>query len=264
MDYAQLSPVEARRLIRSGEWRRPTTGLALGYVQANLVILPQSWAEEFSDFCQLNSRSAPLLDVTAPGNPHPIQVAPDADIRTDIPRYRVYREGQFVEEVEDIRSYWRESFVAFLLGCSFTAEHALLAGGIHLRHIEQGKNVAMYRTSLSCTATPHLHGPLVVSMRPVKATQVDRVTEITSCYPLAHGGPIHVGDPEALGIADLAAPDWGDAVPVEDDEFPVFWACGVTPQAMIMESKPPLAITHAPGHMFVTDWPDTIIYQHSN
>lgn len=264
MDYANISASEARQLIRAGQWKRPTTGLALGHVQANLVILPQSWAEEFALFCRLNQQAAPLLDVTAPGNPHPMKVAPDADIRTDVPHYRVYHEGQLVEEEpEDIQSLWQQDFVAFLLGCSFSAERALIEQGIRLRHLEQGKNVAMYRTSIPCTATPRFHGPLVVSMRPMLETHLDRVVEITSHYPLAHGAPVHIGDPTALGISDLTHPDWGDAVSIEDDEVPVFWACGVTPQTIIMEVKPEIAIAHSPGHMFITDWPDTAIYQHS-
>lgn len=257
------NPAEVRRLIRAGWWDRPTTGQAAGYVQANLVILPLAWAREFTDFCRLNPQASPLLDATEPGVPHAMKVAPQADLRTDVPRYRVYREGRLVEEVRDISAYWQEDLVAFLLGCSFSAEQALFAGGIRLRHLEQGKNVAMYRTSVPCAATSRLHGPLVVSMRPIKTAQVDLAREITSHYPLAHGAPVHSGDPAALGIADLAHPDWGDSIELEEDEVPVFWACGVTPQAAIMESKPPLAITHAPGYMFITDWPDTAIYQHS-
>lgn len=261
MEYTHLRAAEARQLIRSGAWRRPTTGLALGYVQANLVILPQSWAQEFAAFCQLNRTAAPLLDVAAAGDPHPLKVAPEADLRTDVPLYRVYRAGELVEEPEDILAHWREDFVAFLLGCSFSAERALMEQGIRLPHLEQGKNVAMYRTSIPCTATPRIHGSLVVSMRPIATAQVDRVCEITSHYPLAHGAPVQVGDPAALGIGDLAHPDWGDAVQMAEDEVPVFWACGVTPQAVIMESKPEIAITHAPGHMFLTDLLDSTIYQ---
>ncbi len=261
MDVAQTSAEEARQLIRSGKWSRPTAGLAPGYVQANLVILPHLWAEEFATFCQLNPRPAPLLDVTAPGDPRPMQVAPQADLRTDIPRYRVYRKGELVDEPEDILSVWQEDFVAFLIGCSFSWERVLTESGIRLRHLEQGKNVAMYRTSIACVATPRLHGPMVVSMRPIRAANIERVVEITGKYPLAHGAPLHIGDPATLGIADLAQPDWGDAVAIEDDEVPVYWACGVTPQAIIMEVKPEIAITHAPGHMFLTDWRDDAIYQ---
>jgi uncharacterized protein YcsI (UPF0317 family) len=261
MDYAQMNATQARHLIRSGSWKRPTTGLALGYVQANLVILPGAFAEEFATFCRLNPGPAPLLERTAPGHPHPIKVAPEADLRTDLPRYRVYREGKLVEEPEDIVSLWQEDFVAFLLGCSFSAEQALIQQGIRLRHLEQGKNVAMYRTSIPCTPTPRLYGPLVVSMRPIAKAMAERVAQITSGYPLAHGAPIHIGDPAALGIADLAHPDWGEAVEVTEDDLPIFWACGVTSQAIIMQAKPELAITHSPGHMFVTDWTDAAIYQ---
>lgn len=260
MDYAHISAREARQLIRSGAWNRPTTGLALGYVQANLVILPQSWAEEFATFCHLNPRPAPILDMTTPGNPNPMKVAPDADLRIDVPLYRVYHKGKLVDEPKDLLSHWQEDFVAFLLGCSFSAERALIEHGIRLRHLEQGKNVAMYRTSLLCTATPRIHGSVVVSMRPIKKAQIDRVIEITSRYPLAHGAPIHVGNPTVVGIVDIALPDWGDAVEMANDEVPVFWACGVTPQAVIMESKPEIAITHSPGYMFITDLPDTAIY----
>lgn len=263
MDYAHISAAEARRLIRTGAWRRPTTGLALGYVQANLVILPQSWAEEFAMFCHLNQQAAPLLDMTAPGHPHPMKVAPGADIRTDVPRYRIYRKDRPIEEREDICSLWQDDFVAFLLGCSFSAERALIEHNIRLSHLEQGKNVAMYRTSISCVPTSRLHGSLVVSMRPIRTTILDRVIEITAHYPLAHGAPIHIGDPLKLGITDLGQPDWGDAVTIEDDEVPVFWACGVTPQAVIMEVQPEIAITHSPGHMFLTDWHDTTIAQNA-
>lgn len=260
-DDAQLWPAEARRLIRSGAWTRPTTGLASGYVQANLVIVPRSWAEEFELFCHRNPQAAPLLDRTEPGDPRPATVAPAADLRSDIPRYRVYRRGELAEEPEHIYAHWQDDFVAFLLGCSFSVERALFEHGVPLRHIEQGKNVAMYRTGVPCVATTRLHGPLVVSMRPIKREMVDSVVQITAHYPRAHGAPIHVGDPAQLGIDDLGQPDWGDAIDVEEGEVPVFWACGVTPQAVIIAVKPEIAITHAPGHMFITDWPDSAIYQ---
>jgi uncharacterized protein YcsI (UPF0317 family) len=264
MNYQNIDAAAARQIIRSGEWNRPTTGMALGYVQANLVILPQSWAEEFATFCHLNPQAAPLLDMTAPGNPHPMKVAPDADLRTDVPRYHIYREGRVVEEPIDILSHWREDFVAFLLGCSFSAERALLEQDVPLRHIEQNKNIAMYQTSRPCVSTPRFHGPLVVTMRPFRPALIDNVAKITSHYPLAHGAPVHIGDPQELGISDLAHPQWGDAVSVNDDDIPVFWACGVTPQAVIQQVKPEIAITHAPGHMFITDWTDAAIYQPIN
>lgn len=189
MDYTHVSSQEARKLFRSGEWSCPTTGLALGYVQANLVILPQSWAEEFAMFCHLNPRPAPILDITLPGDPRPMKVATQADLRTDIPRYCVYHKGKLVGEPEDILSLWQEDFVAFLLGCSFSAERALIEHGIRLRHLEQGKNIAMYRTTIECAATSRFHGPLVVTMRPIKTTMIDKVVEITGRYPFAHGAP---------------------------------------------------------------------------
>ncbi|GER84018.1 UPF0317 protein [Thermogemmatispora aurantia] len=263
-ELARLSAAEARQLIRAGRWRRPTTGLALGHVQANLVILPADWAEEFAEFCRRNSQALPLLEMTAPGDPEPRRLAPGADLRTDLPRYRVYRQGRLVEEREDLLPLWRPDLVAFLLGCSFSAERALLEAGVRLRHLEEGRNVAMYRTSRPCQATARLHGPLVVSMRPIKGDQVARASEVTARYPLAHGAPVHCGEPLALGIADLGRPDWGDPIAVAPDEVPVFWACGVTPQAVIMESQPPLAITHAPGYMFITDWRDQEIDQRTS
>ncbi|WP_376796414.1 putative hydro-lyase [Thermogemmatispora sp.] len=260
-ELAHLSAAEVRQAIRAGRWRRPTTGLALGYVQANLVILPADWAEEFAEFCRRNPQALPLLEMTAPGDPEPRRLAPGADLRTDLPRYRLYREGRLVEEREDLLPLWRSDLVAFLLGCSFSAERALLEAGVRLRHLEEGRNVAMYRTSRPCQATARLHGPLVVSMRPLRSSEVGRATEVTARYPLAHGAPVHCGDPAALGIADLARPDWGDPIDLAPEEVPVFWACGVTPQAVIAESRPPLAITHAPGYMFITDWRDQDIDQ---
>jgi uncharacterized protein YcsI (UPF0317 family) len=244
-----------RRLIRAGERAGPTTGLALGYVQANLVILPESLAGDFLDYCSRNSQAMPVLDVTEPGDPHPRQVAPDADIRTDVPRYRVYRDGELEAEVVDVTDLWGPDSVAVLLGCSFTAEAKLLQAGVRLRHIEIGKNVPMYRTNRLCIPSAHFHGPLVVSMRPIQRDQVTIAENVTARYPLAHGAPVQVGHPEELDI-DLSHPDWGDDVEPNDDELPVFWACGVTPQAAIMVSGPERAITHAPGHMFITDLRD--------
>mgnify|MGYP005848811675 FL=1 len=253
--YATLSPVELRRLIREGRWAGPTAGLARGYVQANLVILPADWAYDFLLFCVRNPKPCPLLEVTEIGSPVPAQTAPGADLRTDLPRYRVYQGGQLVEEPTEITSWWRDDLVAFLLGCSFTFEDALAEAGIALRHWERGCNVPMYRTSLQCAPAGRLHGPLVVSMRPIPAGQVARAVEISARYPLAHGAPVWIGDPAGLGIADLDRPDWGDPAPIREGEVPVFWACGVTPQAVALAARPPLMITHAPGHMFVTDWP---------
>src|SRR3954462_14460172 len=246
----------ARAAIRRGEWTGPTAGLAPGCTQANLVMLPAADAFDFLRFCVRNPKPCPVLEVTDPGSPEPAATAPGADLRTDVPRYRVYREGEFDGEPGDVVDEWRDDLVAFLIGCSFTFERALLANGLPVRHVEQRCNVPMYRTARECTPAGRFAGPLVVSMRPMTGEQAIRATQVTSRYPGVHGAPVHVGDPAALGIDDLAAPDYGDRVEIRDGEVPVFWACGVTPQAVAAASRPALMITHAPGHMFVTDVPD--------
>jgi uncharacterized protein YcsI (UPF0317 family) len=249
-------PAELRRAIRTGEFTAPTAGHCPGFVQTNLVIVPQAYADEFAEFCRLNPRPCPLVCRTAPGSWEP-SAAPEADLRTDVPRYRVFRHG-VAEAVEptDVRSLWRDDFVGFLLGCSFTFEAALTSAGLPVRHIEEGRNVPMFRTSLPCAAAGRFAGPLVVSMRPYRAEQVAAVREVTGRYPAMHGAPIHVGDPAALGIADLQRPDFGETVTIHDDETPVFWACGVTPQLALLAAKPEIAVTHSPGCMFVTDLRD--------
>jgi uncharacterized protein YcsI (UPF0317 family) len=246
-----------RRAARSGELTGPTPGLAPGYVQANLVVVPKDLAYDFLLFCQRNPKPCPVLDVTEPGNPEPALVAPHADVRTDLPRYCVYRRGELVEEPADLHKWWRDDLVAFLLGCSFTFENALLDAGVPVRHVEMGCNVPMYRTAIMCRPAGVFHGPLVVSMRPLTPAQAVTATHICSRFPRAHGAPIHVGDPKAIGIQDLDLPDFGDPVPIRPGEIPVFWACGVTPQAVAMRAKPPLLLTHKPGHMFVTDLRDS-------
>ncbi len=247
------TPAYWRQEIRSGRWRRPTAGLAPGHAQANLVIVPQEYAGDFHLFCQRNPQPCPLIEVSTPGDPVPHLSAPDADLRTDVPLYRVYVDGEFVEECEDLRETWRPDFVAFLLGCSFTFETALQGAGISIRHIQYGCNVSMYATNRMCKPAGAFAGPLVVSMRPFAPSDVSRVAAITAQYPRAHGAPVHIGDPAALGIADLGRPDYGDPVPVEPGEVPVFWACGVTPQAVAVRARLPRMVTHAPGHMFITD-----------
>jgi len=249
-------PREIREEIRRGKWTAPTAGLAPGYVQANLVILPEADAYDFLLFCQRNPRPCPLIEVTDPRSPEPAGVAPGADLRTDLPKYRVYRDGRLEAEVTEIAAYWRDDLVSFLLGCSFTFERALLDAGVPLRHIAEGKNVAMWRTSLACRPAGRFHGPMVVSMRPIPAPLVPRAVTVTARYPMAHGAPVHIGDPAAIGIRDVTRPEWGDPLPILPGEAPVFWACGVTPQAVALEAKPPLVITHSPGHMFITDLPD--------
>ena len=250
------TPDAVRRACRSGEWTTQTSGLAPGFAQANLVILPRDDAGEFRRFCELNPKPCPLLEVTEPGRFSPQSLAPDADLRTDLPMYRVWRSGQLVEEVTDITELWQDDFVSFLIGCSFTFEAALIAENIPVRHIELGCNVPMFRTNIDCKSSGRFRGPLVVSMRPLKPTDISKAEQITSQFPDVHGAPIHVGHPEEIGIVDLQRPDFGDAVPVAPDEEPVFWACGVTPQAALMAAKPKFAITHSPGCMFVSDLKD--------
>lgn len=244
---------QVRLACRRGAWSGPTAGLAEGFVQANLVVVPADVAGAFQEFCRLNPRPCPLLGVSAPGEPRVPELAADADLRTDLPRYRVFRNGRLAEEVLDITACWRDDMVAFLLGCSFTFDAVLRAKGIPVRHVELGCNVPMYRTSIPCVPAGPFRGEMVVSMRPLRPAEVIRAAVQTSRLPHVHGEPVHVGFPEQIGIGDLGRPDFGDAVPVRDGELPVFWACGVTPQVALERARLPLAITHAPGCMFVSD-----------
>ena len=247
------NPREVRELIRRGELLRPTCGLASGYTQANLVILPKELAFDFFLFCQRNPKPCPILEVLEPGKYEPVLTAPAADIRVDIPLYRIYKDGELLDAERDINRYWSSEMVSFLLGCSFTFETALMRAGISLRHIVEGKNMAVYVTNIQVIPAGIFYGPLVVSMRPIPVVKVVRSVQITSRFPQVHGAPIHIGDPERIGITDLARPDYGDPVEIKDGEVPVFWACGVTPQAVALRSKLPLMITHSPGYMFITD-----------
>lgn len=250
---------EVRKAVREGDWRGPTSGLAPGFVQANVVMLPGEWAERFAEFVRNNPRPAPLLEITDAGDPTPRRFAPRADLRLDIPRYRVFRDGKAVELREDIRALWNDDWRGFLLGCSFSFEGAMLDRGYPVRHIELSRNVPMYRTDLPCEPGGGIETRLVVSMRPVPEAIVEDVGALTSQYPWAHGAPMHVGDPAKLGIRDLTTPDFGDAAPIYPGEVPIFWACGVTTQDALASLRPPLAVTHAPGHMFVSDITDDMM-----
>jgi uncharacterized protein YcsI (UPF0317 family) len=243
----------ARLAIRRNSHDGPTSGLAPGFVQANLAILPRALAEDFLRFCQLNPKPCPLIGVGAPGDWRLPALAEDLDIRTDLPRYRVWRDGTVVDEPHDLMRWWRDDLVTFALGCSFSFEQALIEDGIELRHFTCNCTVPMYRTSIETIPAGPFHGPLVVSMRPMKSADAIRAVQITTRFPSVHGAPVHLAKPEAIGIKDIAKPDWGDAVPIGDDEIPVFWACGVTPQSVIMAVKPEFCITHYPGAMLVTD-----------
>ena len=244
---------EVRAAIRAGRWTAHTSGVADDHVQGNLVILPQDLAGDFLRYCQRNPKPCPVLAVSEPGDPMLPRLGADIDIRTDVPRYRVWRHGVIVDEPTDLAAVWRDDLVTFVLGCSFSFEHALLDAGLPLRHVREGKNVAMYRTNVQTDPAGVFNGPMVVSMRPMRAADAIRAIQITSRFPNVHGAPVHIGDPALIGIRDLSLPDYGDAVAVLPDELPVFWACGVTPQAAIVQARPDFCITHAPGAMLITD-----------
>jgi uncharacterized protein YcsI (UPF0317 family) len=244
---------EARLAIRRGELKGTTAGFAPGYVQGNLAILPASLATDFLRFCQLNPKPCPLLAASNTGDYRVPALAEDLDIRTDLPRYRVFVRGEVIDEPTDIRAHWNDDLVAFVIGCSFSFEAALSEAGIELRHISCGVTVPMYRTNVPTVPAGPFHGPLVVSMRPMTPANAIRAVQVTTRFPSVHGAPVHLGRPDLIGISDISKPDWGDAVPINDDEIPVFWACGVTPQSVVAEAKPAFCITHYPGTMLVTD-----------
>ncbi|WP_084962446.1 putative hydro-lyase [Thermoactinospora rubra] len=246
-----MTPHEARLRFRAG-LRVPTAGWCPGYTQANLIAVPREYAFDLLLFAHRNPRACPLVDVGDPGATSTEHFP--GDLRTDLPGYRVYRDGGCFDTGEVV-AHWREDLVAFLIGCSFTFEEALRAAGVPVRHLEQGVNVPMYRTSIPCRPAGRLAGPLVVSMRPVPAGLVGVAVQVSELFPGAHGGPVHIGDPAAIGVRDLDAPDYGDPVEVRSGEVPVFWACGVTPQAAVLAGGVPYAIGHLPGHMAITDLP---------
>lgn len=246
------TPLELRREIRSGTHTGNTSGMAPSFVQCNIVIVPAENASDFLRFCQLNPKSCPLIAVGDPGA-ITLPLLGDIDIRTDVPSYRVFREGKMTEEVADITALWRDDLVSFALGCSFSFEEALLADGLEVRNLSQGVNVPMYQTNIDCAEAGPFSGKMVVSMRPFSASGAIRAIQICTRFPAVHGAPIHLGDPELIGIEDLAQPDYGDSVPIGQTEIPLFWACGVTPQVALTAARLPFAITHSPGCMLITD-----------
>lgn len=250
-DFLTLHPKDFWPEVRANQFMKPTAGVCQGYAQANLVILPEKYALDFMMFCIRNPKPCPIIDIMDKGAYHP-PLSPGADIRTDIPKYRVYTKGNLSDETTDILNLWQDDFVTFLLGCSFSFEWALLNKGIPIRHIEQSCNVPMYKTNMPCKEAGIFSGNTVVSMRPIKNKLIAKAVEITSRFPAVHGTPVHIGNPSDIGILDLSAPDYGDSVRIDPDETPVFWACGVTPQLVALASKPDIMIAHAPGHMFVT------------
>jgi uncharacterized protein YcsI (UPF0317 family) len=249
------SAAELRTLIRAKKWTQPTSGLVPGFVQANLVMLPKEQAFHFLLFCVRNPKPCPILDVLEPGQVEP-SIGRGADLRTDLPKYRIYEKGLLKREVEDVKEFFHKGMVSFLLGCSFSFESAMLAAGLPIRNIEEGKNVSMYVTNRTCVPAWPFSSPLVVSMRPLTPQQAVRATQVTTRFHLTHGAPVHFGAPEEIGIKDLNRPDFGDPVTLRKGEIPVFWACGVTSTLAATSAQLPLVITHAPGHMFVSDLKD--------
>ncbi|GAB5450347.1 MAG: putative hydro-lyase [Halioglobus sp.] len=247
-----LTPADLRATIRAGDYRGATSGLAAGFVQCNLVLLPAEYAADFLRFCQLNPKPCPLLASGAPGDPG-LPALGDIDLRTDLPAYRVFRDGILTDEPDNITDLWRDDLVSFALGCSFSFEEALLQDGLEVRNISEGVNVPMFRTHIDCTAAGPFHGKLVVSMRPFIAADAIRAIQICTRFPAVHGAPVHLGDPAQIGIDDLSRPDFGAAVSIRDAELPLFWACGVTPQVALANARLPLAVTHSPGCMLITD-----------
>lgn len=248
-----MLPKEMREEIRKGQFKENTSGLCRGFIQGNLVILPRKYASDFRLFCDQNPGPCPVLSISEPGDPFIPQLGTDIDIRTDVPEYHVFINGKLADTVYQIKNQWQDDFVTFILGCSFSFEDALIENGINIRNVELKKNVSMYQTNMKTERSKYFSGNYVVSMRPLLSKDIDRAIEITSRYSKAHGAPVHIGSPNKIGINNLAKPDFGDAIYVFNDEVPVFWACGVTPQLAIMEAKIPIAITHVPGKMLITD-----------
>ncbi|MDC0610824.1 putative hydro-lyase [Vibrio sp.] len=252
-DLSSLSLSELRQLIRSNQHTGPTSGLAKGYLQANLAIMPADWATDFLLFCQRNPVACPLIGMTDPGSKYLPEIGAEIDISTDVPEFHIFRDGKFEQSVNDLNEHWRDDLVTFVLGCSFSFEDALQQTGLKVRNIEQNTNVSMYDTSIACKPAGRFSGNYVVSMRPFIPSDAIRAIQVTSRFPMAHGAPIHFGDPALIGIKDISQPQYGEPVSIYENEVPVFWACGVTPQNVIRNSKPPFCITHAPGKMLITN-----------
>lgn len=253
MDYSSMHPQEVKKLIREGKIDFQTSGMCNGYAQANLCILPKDYAFDFLLFCMRNPKPCPVLEVGDVGSRDIKTMAEYGDICTDFPKYRIWKNGVLEKEVTDISDYWQDDYVYFLIGCSFSFESELLEADIPVRHIEEGRNVPMFNTNIALQPAGKFKGNMVVSMRPIPDELVVKSVNVTAAMPRVHGAPVQIGNPESIGITDVSKPDYGDSVTINDGETPVFWACGVTPQNVIMQTKPPIAITHAPGHMFITD-----------
>jgi uncharacterized protein YcsI (UPF0317 family) len=248
-----IHPQELRAQCRSGAFTGYTAAHCAGFVQANICILPRDWAYDFLLYCQRNPKPCPLLATSEPGSWHLDALGADIDIRRDLPAYHVFREGEFAGEFGDLSEFWRDDFVTFAMGCSFSFEQALLEDGLPLRYLERGSVAGVYETTVATTPAGRYTGPLLVTMRPFSPSDAIRAIQITSRFPNVHGAPVHLGDPAAIGV-DLTRRycDVGDAS-VGPSEIPLFWACGLTPQKAVAAARPPIFITHAPSSMLVTD-----------
>ncbi|PCJ60311.1 MAG: DUF1445 domain-containing protein [Planctomycetota bacterium] len=252
-NFSYITPKENRALIRGGKYTQQTSGMSMGYLQVNVVILPKDFANDFQKYCVNNSKACPLLEVTDVGSIDAGKLATEVDVRVDLPKYQIFKNGLLVDSPDDILNYWQDDFVTFYLGCSFSFEDKLLEEGFKLRHIVEGRNVPMYKSNLPCASVGPFKGNMVVSMRPFLKEDISKVSQITKEFSFAHGDPIHMGDPEAIGIGDINNPDFGDAVTINSNEIPVFWACGVTALEAVKSAKLDIAITHAPGCMLICD-----------
>lgn len=248
-----MTPTEFRKKVRNNEYQKPTAGMCPGYAQTNLIFLPWEDAYDFLLFAQRNPKPIPILEVTEVGSRELQTLGNDIDVATDFPKYRIYRNGKMIDEYLSVVDFWREDLVSFLIGCSFSFEDLLVDAGIEIRHITEKANVPMFNTNIPLKQAGKFSGNMVVSMRPIKSSQIATAVNVTNRLLGVHGAPIKIGNPAEIGIYDLANPDYGDAVTINENEIPVFWACGVTPQAAVMASKPKFAITHSPGHMLITN-----------
>lgn len=248
-----MTPTEFRKKVRNNEYQKPTAGMCPRYAQTNLIVLPWEDAYDFLLFAQRNPKPIPILEVTEVGSRELQTLGNDIDVATDFPKYRIYRNGKMIDEYLSVVDFWHEDLVSFLIGCSFSFEDLLVDAGIEIRHITEKANVPMFNTNIPLKQAGKFSGNMVVSMRPIKSSQIATAVNVTNRLPGVHGAPIQIGNPAEIGIYDLANPDYGDAVTINENEIPVFWACGVTPQAAVMASKPKFAITHSPGHMLITN-----------
>ncbi len=257
--YRDYLPKDVRALIRQGKITGQTSGMCTGFAQANLCILPKKYAYDFLLFCQRNQKSCPLLEVSDEGSRYLKTAALDCDLARDVPKYRVWEKGELMGEYTDVSKFWRDDLVSFVIGCSFSFEGPLMEAGIDVRNISENHNVPMYLTNMDTQAAGIFSGKMVVSMRPIPYSQIVQATTITARVPKVHGAPIHIGDPAVIGIKDLSKPDFGEASSIKEGEVPVFWCCGVTPQSVVMNSKPDFCITHSPGHMLISDIPESFL-----